>query len=188
MARHNPAGFAFGMLLEIAAVVVIVSLVPRFDLRPKTEASEPSAAHEPTVRAPWNLVNSTSPAHEKSATPISSSRETNWPTFQAPSSPATGSFSTIPTGDVLASHEVEQRLDRASQRLVNELGNAAADLATNVIHVASRPALSTTTTPPSLPSFPTTDSRHHAPQHLSPLAPPPSRQTTAQQPRRWVNY
>src|SRR5882757_675645 len=46
MSRQNPAGFAFSILFEIAAVVAIVSLLPRIDLRPTVSASQ---SFEPTT-------------------------------------------------------------------------------------------------------------------------------------------
>src|SRR5262245_51499679 len=39
MSQQSPTGFAFGILIEIAAVVGIVSLLPRFDLRPANSAA-----------------------------------------------------------------------------------------------------------------------------------------------------
>jgi len=36
MSRSNPAGFALGILVEVAAIVFVVSLLPRIDLQPET--------------------------------------------------------------------------------------------------------------------------------------------------------
>ena len=42
MSHRSPTGFAFSMIFEIAAVVIIVSLLPRFDLRPVATAQAAS--------------------------------------------------------------------------------------------------------------------------------------------------
>jgi hypothetical protein len=40
MSRQSPFGFTFSMLIEIAAVVAIVSYLPRIDLRPSATAAD----------------------------------------------------------------------------------------------------------------------------------------------------
>ena len=180
MARQSPAGFAFGMLLEIAAVVVIVSLLPRFDLRPKTSASEPLAQ--------TNFVSAKN--DERLELPAAVSETITFPTSTMPETPkpVTGSFATAPSTTRLAGHEVEGRLDRASQQLVNTIGTAAADLATDVMHAASRPQLPATTTMPANPFAPRADRPRYTPVSPPMLPPQPAHQATAPQPRRWVNY
>jgi hypothetical protein len=158
------------MLLEIAAVVAIVSLLPRFDLRPKTAAGE--TAPPVDIVLPPRV---TQPSYEKifiPKAPLSDGfrrRED-----ESPASVAQARF---------ASHEVEQRLDRASQGLVNTLGTAAADLANGVLHSASRPTVPSIVPPPQWTPAPS----------ITPLPPPPA-MAPASQPlaapmhRRWMNY
>lgn len=135
MARSNPASFAFGMLFEIAAVVVIVSLLPRFDLRPQTAASEPQP-----VGLSQRVAELLAPRREEVVIPTGfATSEENWksPVFTEPK-----------IQPQLSSREVEERLDRASQGLVNSLGSAAANAANNVLYSPGRPVQ---------PSFPITD-------------------------------
>jgi hypothetical protein len=180
MARHSPTGFAFGMLLEIAAVVVIVSLLPRFDLRPKTNASEPSDfrfRQLPTEIEPASAL--TPVARERLSVPGSFAVD------KRPDPPGLLEQTQIPA------HEVEARLDLASQRLVNSLGTAAADAASNVLHSASRPTLPPSSTPLSPTSQfgrPLEMSRSLPWPMPSPIAQPETAQRVSPQPRRWVNY
>lgn len=179
MARHSPTGFAFGMLLEIAAVVVIVSLLPRFDLRPPAQAEErptpldtqPPARLASLTTLPESAIES---RPKMNSSPNLLSSEPKFASFPAPAAAEHAS---------LAAHEVEQRLDRASQQLVNTLGTAAATWASDVQHVASRPALP----PPPAPQA-------TAPAVTAPpwfgsqrsLLPPPATKTPPR--RRWLNY
>src|SRR6185437_2448778 len=65
MSRQSPMGFVFSMVIEIAAVVAIVSFLPRVDLRPTATAaadinsvrrsSSPSITQDALVSpASWN--------------------------------------------------------------------------------------------------------------------------------------
>jgi hypothetical protein len=100
----NPISFAFSVVFEIAAVVAIVSVLPRINLRPAASASQSPAQAIPiqttnlqtTSPRPWfNAGHS----YEQSAPPLIEA---------APASP----------------QYVEQQLDRASQRLLNSVGGA----------------------------------------------------------------
>lgn len=179
MARHSPTGFAFGMLLEIAAVVVIVSLLPRFDLRPPAKAEERPTPLD--TLPPARLASLTTlPASASESRPGMNSSPnllSSEPKFAGYSAPAAAEHAR------LAAHEVEQRLDRASQQLVNTLGTAAANWTSDVNHVAGRPTLP----PPPAPQA-------AAPAVIAPpwigsqrgLVPPAAVETPAR--RRWLNY
>jgi hypothetical protein len=62
MSRSNPAGFALGILVEVAAIVFVVSLLPRIDLQPPADPlvadREPAFSEVPASqwRAPPSLI------------------------------------------------------------------------------------------------------------------------------------
>lgn len=165
MARSNPAGFAFSILFEIAAVVAIVSLLPRVDLRPTASASQTFGPNSPTS---FN-----SPVIE---TP-------SWTDNRRPfDSPPASTAPPLIQDNLSRPQYVEQRLDRASQQLLNSVGGAVNHAAeewlrpqpnsnapnSNRPEVAARPIISSQPSP-------------YQPQHQ----PTNSRD---QQPRRWLKY
>ena len=130
MSRHSPTGFAFSMLIEIAAVVIIVSLLPRVDLRPRVSAAPPgnTAASPPTEPGTPSLLTS----------------------FQRP--PADSRPSLAPSlveTPPLNPQDVERRLDRASQQLVNSFGSTVSSVASDFAE-AIRPTLTPQSTWPGL--------------------------------------
>jgi hypothetical protein len=142
MSRHSPTGFAFGILFEIAAVVAIVSFLPRIDLRPPTasatgqafaqvdfgQTGAPESAISPVG---WTQIDRSSPDFNQQASYYQ--RPTAQP---AKNSPQDGSLPPqaappLIESDPARTQYVEQRLDRASQQLVNSVGSAVTQAATN---------------------------------------------------------
>jgi len=133
MSRQSPIGFVFSMVVEIAAVALIVSLLPRVDLRPAAVAT--NAVSDPAIsHVGWTMPQSIA------ANPPS--RETSYYERRSPqaapvSSPPSQPALTLPRReppplievDPARTGYVEQRLDRASQQLVNSVGSAVAQAA-----------------------------------------------------------
>lgn len=195
MSRQNPAGFAFSMLFEIAAVVAIVSLLPRIDLRPSVSASQsfeaPAARgfeSPPVIETPRWVESSRTNA----ATPV-------------PTAPPL-----IDAGSARPQY-VEQRLDRASQQLLNSVGGAVNNAAGEWLRPAPVPMASTVNYPLTqqslaqqsvTPQSVTPQSlaqQHFAPQPevaARPIVNQPSPWAVRQQPtnqrpseqRRWLRY
>ena len=186
MSRSSPTGFAFSILFEIAAVVVIVSFLPRVDLRPLASAvagqspTQPSFHSNPPVDAAVSPVAWTTPSirrepagHETSYyerhTANSGSRPTQAPAGSFPVQPAPPLIELeqqrvdIPQRAEVSQRPeyVEQRLDRASQQLVNSVGTAVTNAADNWL----RPP------PATQPGF-----------RRQPTIPTPT------QPRPWIRY
>jgi hypothetical protein len=205
MSRQNPFGFAFSTIIEIAAIVVIVSFLPRIDLRPKATASDvapPQASYGQPMDAMPNVSRAgwTSP-NRISAVPAS--RETSYyerrpqqTAFNAPSaSPSRPEAPPLIDLDPSRANYVEQRLDRASQQLVNSVGSAVANAADNVLSYQrpATPTYSESLSQTPLPSMPSTWSS--APNTQLTIAPPPapnaarpSKGSFATQPRPWIRY
>jgi hypothetical protein len=123
------------MLLEVAAVVVIVSLLPRFDLRPPAQAQERAPSVEPQRQTSLASFAVASAPESDSRPTINSS-----PNLLSVAPIATNQAPAAVERTPLSAHEVEQRLDQASQQLLNQLGSATASWASDVRHAASRPA------------------------------------------------
>jgi hypothetical protein len=143
MSRHSPTGFGFSVLLEVAAVVAIVAFLPRVDLRPSAaSAAFGQDAAEGRVQIPTDA--SVAPV---GWTPLDirngeATRPTSYyerATSPSPSSPPIGSFSAPPepaAPPFINTNRpdpkyVEDRLDRASQQLVNSVGTAVNNAANN---------------------------------------------------------
>ena len=143
MSRHSPTGFGFSVLLEVAAVVAIVAFLPRVDLRPSVASAAFSQDAAPDrvqipAEAPVSPVGWTAlDIRNGEATRPTSYYERATP--QSPSNPPSGSFSVNPTPAAppfIDSNRpdpkyVEERLDRASQQLVNSVGSAVNNAANN---------------------------------------------------------
>lgn len=133
MSRHSPSGFAFSMLIEIAAVVIIVSLLPRVDLRPRVNAAPLPGSGDSQAIA--------------SGTPSLLTSLQQSPAEVAPSR-APGLVDAPP----LNPQDVERRLDRASQQLVNSFGSTVSNVATDLAE-AIRPTLTPQSASPGLSQF-----------------------------------
>jgi hypothetical protein len=177
MSRSSPTGFAFSILFEIAAVVVIVSFLPRVDLRPMASAAAGQDASQPgfnagqSVDSPVSPVNWTTPSVSREP----AGRETSYyerRRVQDVAPAATGSFPVQPAPPLIELEPqrtefaqrpqyVEQRLDRASQQLVNSVGTAVVSAADNWL----RP-----------------------PPAANPTARPLPAAMTPVQPRPWIRY
>jgi isopentenyl diphosphate isomerase/L-lactate dehydrogenase-like FMN-dependent dehydrogenase len=175
MSRSSPTGFGFSILLEIAAVVAIVAFLPRIDLRPSNvpesdpvnvQASRIDAQAADAAISPvgWTALD----IRNGEATRATSYYEQATPKLA--SAPATGSFSTPAAPPLIDTYRpdpkyVEDRLDRASQQLVNSAGSAVSNASSNWL-------------PPQKlqPPTPTTVQR------------PRTGPTTSTQPRPWLRY
>ena len=154
MSRSSPTGFAFSILFEIAAVVVIVSFLPRVDLRPLASAvagqnpAQPSFHSNQSMDSPISPVAWTTPSIRREP----AGHETSYYERHASNSglrpAAVGSFPVQPAPPLIEREQqraeippraevsqrpeyVEQRLDRASQQLVNSVGTAVTSAADN---------------------------------------------------------
>jgi hypothetical protein len=139
MSQQSPTGFAFGILIEIAAVVGIVSLLPRFDLRPANSAAAdqtpPPAPDSSVTPIGWNEpvrenVAARPTSYYQRQTPVTTAPIREAPAFQSPTREELVRMAP-PLIEVDANRPqfVEQRLDRASQSLVNSLGTAVTQAA-----------------------------------------------------------
>lgn len=207
MSRNSPTGFLFSMALEIAAVAAIVALLPRVDLRPRSASSaEPLASpgeYRPAAEASRSSMAAgwmeTSPgSNQPSARAVSYNEpvagETN---YSVPSVAPTARREPPPllSADTPPSPQyVEERLDRASQQLVNSVGSFVTRAAGDVFGSAPPPnpaippptAVTSRYAPPasaagnvlSQPSFPTQPA----------ASPRPTTPPTTFQPRPWMRY
>jgi hypothetical protein len=207
MSRQSPTGFVFSMAVEIAAVVVIVSFLPRVDLRPSATAADgtyapanagqPAAAEPVLSRLDWKSTG------RVSAEPPT--RETSY--YQrpaAPSQPESRQARSLPSReapplidvDSARPQYVEQRLDRASQQLVNSVGSYVAQAAGNLVNFQSASAspplqTSSSVTPAFSPTAILPPATTPQPTYSAPPVMPSRRQGTGSfstQPRPWIRY
>jgi hypothetical protein len=206
MSRRSPTGFVFSVAAEVIAVVFIVSVLPRVDLRRSAGASPTSYDRiTPPNETPSLLtsVPSWPISAERHRQP--STHETSY--YQQRSQPADlpRSSPNLPTReppplitvDPARPDYVEQRLDRASQGLVNTVGSYVSQAANDLL---SAP-------PPAAAPQPLEQQRSYAPSvsrlpsavtplvPTLPTAPPTSGSFPTQpqshpprQPRPWVRY
>jgi len=206
MSRQSPTGFLFSIVFEIAVVVAIVSFLPRIDLRPRAEAS---GAVIPQAIA------TQPPAPDRTITPVgwtdgsgagqqTGSHETSY--YQRPASPpapeivvatpapARQSPPLLPAPPADPAY-VEQRLDRASQQLVNTVGSAVSNTASNILNYSPPPTASAL--PPSsswIPPQNVAAATPAAPQlnFEQPTTTKPARRFAAESPaksmRPWLRY
>jgi hypothetical protein len=172
MSRSSPTGFAFSILFEIAAVVVIVSFLPRVDLRPLASAAAGQGPAPPAFHANEPVDSAVSPVgwttpgasrepagretsyYERHASP-NGARPTALGSFPVQSAPPLIELETQRTEVSQRPEYVEQRLDRASQQLVNSVGTAVAGAADHWLRpppgsqpsFRRQPAISTPTQP-----------------------------------------
>jgi hypothetical protein len=215
MSRSSPARFVLSVAAEVAAVVFIVSVLPRVDLRTSAGAapsfsSEAGGANDapslvPPIANGPSVGQSTALSH--SNWPAATERSTSGPTFETSHyqrrSPqqASPQFSREPREpppliavDPARPEYVEQRLDRASQELVNTVGSYLSQAASDVLQVQPPPpaAPPRTTSPPSLSRLPPIASPPAASFSTAPapsgsFATQPQPQSPAL-PRPWARY
>jgi hypothetical protein len=181
MSRQSPLGFAASMAIEVAAVVFVVSLLPRVDLRPKAQAASGNSVDLPEtefVNATPMPRRETSYYQDRATSPAGNSSVESPLTWRAP--------------PLLASTEpepryVEQRLDRASQQLVNGVGSYVAQAAGDFLGSSS--PVASDRAPLLRGSFPTETSARspHVPQTRSSHLPVQTPQAPTQ-PRPWIRY
>jgi hypothetical protein len=197
MSRSSPIGFVLGVIVELAAVVFIVSLVPKIDLRsaagdtrtfPTEFASftQPATSAPPLVRATPLLPVSKEPSFKTTPQETSFYQRRAEPTA-SPLPAAEAALARQPPPliavDPARPGYVEQRLDRASQGLVNGVGSYIANSADELRR---------------LPQPTTTlNSASPAPEINFPTPPTQSQPTTRQRPpsgtaqtqrRPWMRY
>jgi hypothetical protein len=200
MSRSNPTGFVLGVIVELAAVVFIVSLVPKIDLRSaagdtRTIPTEYASFSQPSSAAPPTLVRatplppaSTEPSFKTIPQETSYYQRRTEPTASPlPATEAALSRQAPPliTVDPARPGYVEQRLDRASQGLVNSVGSYIANSAdelrrlpqpiTNVTSSSAAPEI----------NFPTISTQSPSP---SAARQRPPAGTAQAQPRPWMRY
>jgi hypothetical protein len=200
MSRNNPIGFAFSMVIEIAAVVAIVSFLPRVDLRPAAIAADSSheltgfgrpTRPEPTVsHVGWTTADGRELSRPPAETSYYERRAAqSFPTSATSSSPPRREPPPLIVTDPRTPGYVEQRLDRASQQLVNSVGSAVAQAADDFMSY-QQPAIS------SQPSFATQPAAPAIGGPQSAFGPaagvaarrPAAAPTGTTQPRPWIRY
>jgi len=202
MSRSNPARFVLSVAAEVAAVVFIVSVLPRVDLRTSAGAAPTFSGSSHANEAPSLL-----PPIASWPTTAESRREA--PTYetsyyqrrtQPAASPQSGRDlpprepTPLIAVDPARPEYVEQRLDRSSQDLVNTVGSYVSQAASDLLQAPSPQPTSPprTISPPAYrspsgtansPSSPPTGSFSTAPAlpNAFPTQPQP-------QPRPWVRY
>lgn len=211
MSRRSPTSFVFSVAAEVIAVVFIVSVLPRVDLRRSAGAS-PTAddrnfqgSESPSLLPLPNWSAAADSQRERAPHETSYYQQRTQPTASSAVSPPAVSPpanrdlparepAPLITVDPARPGYVEQRLDRASQDLVNTVGSYVSQAASDLLPVqptaptpqrtatqpyapalsrlppaAASPALPFSPTPATSGSFPT------QPQSPSP-------------PRPWVRY
>jgi hypothetical protein len=175
MSKSNPLGFFVGVIVEVVAVVFIVSLLPKVDLRATTEHEGPSfvqpqeTSYYQRHAAAATSTLSTGPAAEFRSPPPLIAVDPDRPGF------------------------VQERLDRASQGLVNGVGSYVSDAASEL---ARLPRLDERRAAPPLPTpqaaaappevnLPLPANAAAAPAAGRPRAPAG---TAQYQPRPWMRY
>lgn len=199
MSRSSPTGFVLGVIVELAAVVFIVSLVPKIDLRsaagdirtiPTEFASftQPATSAPPLVRATPLLPVSREPSFKTTPQETSFYQRRAEPTA-SPLPAAEAALARQPPPliavDPARPGYVEQRLDRASQGLVNGVGSYIANSADELRRLPQ--PITTVTSPSTAPeiNFPTTSTQ--SPSRSTARQRPPAG-TAQSQPRPWMRY
>ncbi len=148
MSRHSPTGFGFSILVEIAAVIAIVAFLPRVDLRPSAASAFTQdiapAGQTPITDASvapvgWTALDirngeATRPTSYYERAPNQPSNNAPTASFSAPvTQPAPAAPPAPPFIETNRPDPkyVEDRLDRASQQLVNSVGSAVSTAANN---------------------------------------------------------
>jgi hypothetical protein len=185
MSRHSPTGFAFSMLFEIAAVVIIVSLLPRIDLRPAATAQAAGGGSPEMGPALASLLQLTERTRSDSPPPAPFAWATEPARFSLPATPPLIERQPLPP------RYVEERLDRASQQLVNSVGSAVVQ-ATGDLFAAAPPP---TPPPAALNHAPFVPTGQLVPERRVTLLPPSGNTTPPApagsfptQPRPWIRY
>jgi len=207
MSRQSPTGFLLSIVFEIAVVVAIVSFLPRVDLRPLGQASGAVMSQAVATQSlPANsAITPVGWTDDARSSPQPTSRETSYyqraaaqpvaevvvatpaPTRQPPP------LISAPPADPAY---VEQRLDRASPQLVNTVGTAVSNTASNVLNYSLPPPAN------ALPQSSATFPRQNVAAATAPAAPQlsfeqptttkPARRFAAESPaksqRPWLRY
>lgn len=209
MSRRSPTGFVFSVAAEVIAVVFIVSVLPRVDLRRTAGAAlnrEPASesAATPLQLPQWGQTLDRQSSAQTYAQPHETSyyqRRTQPELAREPSRER--DITPLIAVDPAKPGYVEQRLDRASQDLVNSVGTYVSQAATDLLQVQPPPVGPQR---PGQPVQPVLSSASPLPRYSSAIPPlPPSFPSAANssgsfptqspapaaapaQPRPWMRY
>jgi len=196
MSRRSPTGFVFSVAAEVIAVVFIVSVLPRVDLRRSAEAAlnhapAGEAATMPLRLPQWGQTLDGPPSAQTYAQPHETSyyqRRTQPELAREPSSER--DLTPLIAVDPAKPGYVEQRLDRASQDLVNSVGTYVSQAATDLLQVQPPPVAPQRPGQPVQPGASPLPPSFPAAANSSGSFPTRSQAPTAApaQPRPWVRY
>lgn len=190
MSRRSPLGFVLSLGLEVALVVLIVSALPRVDLSGGRAGETPQPAgavdfagqslRQAMTETSLKLVREAQPADSPPRlTPIGATAARAAeppPLLETGAVPVADSWRPAERAGVDSQQEsqyAEQRLDRASQTLLNGLGSYVARSAGHLLQPADEQAAPATTTASAMSHAAT----------IPPPVPPPSFSTAASPPR-----
>jgi hypothetical protein len=146
MSRRSPTGFVFSVAAEVIAVVFIVSVLPRVDLRRSAGAAPSTPTMNPAMREPNEPLALPSWGQTVDARPNPPPRETSYYERRPQAVDVPREFSRerditpLIAVDPAKPGYVEERLDRASQELVNSVGSYVSQAATDLLQVQPPPA------------------------------------------------
>jgi hypothetical protein len=180
MSRRSPTGFVFSVAAEVIAVVFIVSVLPRVDLRRTADAAlnrDPASesAATPLQLPQWGQTVDRQASEQTHVQP----HETSY--YQRRTQPELAretsrerDITPLIAVDPAKPGYVEQRLDRASQDLVNSVGSYVSEAAADLLQVQPPPV------GPQRPGQPVQSGASQLPRYSSSIPPlPPSFPATA---------
>jgi hypothetical protein len=197
MSRRSPTGFVLSVAAEVIAVVFIVSVLPRVDLRRSAGAaptnydrtSQPNEAPSLLTSLPnWPTAADNKQERSTHETSYYQRRLQPSPLLSDTRNSTRREPPPLIAVDPARPDYVEQRLDRASQDLVNTVGSYVSQTANDLLQVPPPPAPS-----PTIP-LPRSDAPSISRlQQPTVAAPPTSGSFPTQphpqpQPRPWVRY
>jgi hypothetical protein len=141
MSRRSPTGFVFSVTAEVIAVVFIVSVLPRVDLRRTADAAPTAVPATESAQTPLQLPQwGQTLSDQRAAQPHETSyyqRHTQPDVAREPSRER--DITPLIAVDPAKPGYVEQRLDRASQDLVNTVGSYVSQAATDLLQIQPPP-------------------------------------------------
>ena len=200
MSRRSPTGFVFSVAAEVIAVVFIVSVLPRVDLRRTAGAAlngEPAgeSAATPLQLPQWGQTLDRQSSAQTYAQPHETSyyqRRTQPEPAREPSRER--DITPLIAVDPAKLGYVEQRLDRASQDLVNSVGSYVSQAATDLLQVQPPPAqrgrdsMAATTNHFGTPISPSSPDPFRLPSSPPSAGSFPTQPQAPAQPRPWMRY
>jgi hypothetical protein len=190
MSRKTPLGFVIGIAIEAAAIVFVISLLPQVDLRPSSrEHNQEQLLQESVAPSLLQTIKETAggenrpqiwPAVERRPASYGNALTSVTAPPRAESSPVSPVTPLANASSGVA--DVEQRLDRASQQLLNGVGSYVSQAAGQW---SAPPAQPVTTLSPVVPPSFATGGVSVAP--TQPTIPPRPSASPAQH-RPWIRY